>query len=140
VRAPVLDLGRLREPAGHHGDQPGIRPDEARCAGLRDRRRREEARRARGISVPRHRGAAENKIIKVGVTRLENLISRGAFVVRRGIGALQVWMLGMNSARAGTPIEGSRLIWEIDNWQYPKTDEAKVQKDVPTTRRPTALT
>jgi hypothetical protein len=74
---------------------------------------------------------AENKIIKVGVTRLENLISRGAFVVRRGIGALQVWMLGMNSARAGTPIEGSRLIWEIDNWQYPKTDDAKVQKDVP---------
>jgi len=74
---------------------------------------------------------AENKIIKVGVTRLENLISRGALVVRRAIGAYQVWMLGANSARAGVPIEGSRLLWEIDNWQYPKTDDAKVQKDVP---------
>ncbi|MDP9201166.1 MAG: terminase family protein [Gemmatimonadota bacterium] len=74
---------------------------------------------------------AENKLIKVGVTRIENLISRGAFVVRRGIGSLQVWMLGMNSARAGTPVEGSRLLWEFDNWQYPKTDDAKVQKDVP---------
>jgi phage terminase large subunit-like protein len=74
---------------------------------------------------------AENKIIKVGVTRIENLINRGAFLVRRSIGAGQVWMLGMNSARAGTPVEGPRLLWEMNNLLYPKTDDAKVQKDVP---------
>lgn len=89
---------------------------------------------------------AEKKIIKVGVARLENLITRGAFFVRRMLGrklvrengiireTLNVWMLGMNASRAGTPVEGSRLLWEIDNWQYPKTDEKKieqVQKDVP---------
>lgn len=77
-----------------------------------------------------------NKIIKVGVTRIENLIGRGAFVVRRGIGAFTTWMLGMNAASAGAPVEGSRMLWEIDNWQYPKdsgnkADDEKVQKDVP---------
>ena len=74
---------------------------------------------------------ARNKIIRVGVERLENLMNRGAFFVRRGIGNGSVWHLGMNASRAGTPVEGSRWLWEVNNWQYPKTIEGKIQKDEP---------
>jgi phage terminase large subunit-like protein len=77
---------------------------------------------------------ARNKIIAAGVDRVESLMNRGAFKVRRGIGNGQVWKLGMNSGKPGKPIEGSRWMWEVNNWQYPKVDEAgkvKIQKDVP---------
>jgi phage terminase large subunit-like protein len=75
-----------------------------------------------------------NKIIKVGVDRLENLMVRGAFKVRRGLGNGMTWFLGKNSGKPGTPVEGSRWIWEVNNWQYPKVEEKgklKIQKDEP---------
>lgn len=75
--------------------------------------------------------AAEHKIIKVGVERMENLMNRGAFQVRRDIGKGQMWRLGFNASRPGDPMEGSRWIWEVNNWQYPKTEDGKLQKDVP---------
>jgi hypothetical protein len=74
---------------------------------------------------------AEHKIRRVGVERLENLMNRGALTFRKGLGQGQVWYLGMNASASGKPVEGSRLLWEMDNWQYPKTDDGKAQKDDP---------
>mgnify|MGYP001614280240 FL=1 len=74
---------------------------------------------------------AEKKIVRVGIERIENLMNRGAFRVRRGIGDGQTWYLGMNSARQGKPIMGSRWLWEVNNWLYPNDDTGKAQKDVP---------
>ncbi len=75
--------------------------------------------------------AAENKIILVGVERLENLLGRGAFKVRRGIGDGQTWFLGMRASQNGKPVMGSRFLWEINNWQYPKLPDTKAQRDNP---------
>lgn len=75
-----------------------------------------------------------NKIIMVGVNRLENLMTRGAFKVRRGIGTGMNWRIGMHSGAPGKPVEGSRWIWEANNWQYPKIEEngkLRIQKDEP---------
>lgn len=74
---------------------------------------------------------AEKKIIKVGIERTENLLNRGAFRVRRGLGEGQTWFLGFSSARQGKPVQGSRWVWEINNWQYPNDDAGKAQKDNP---------
>lgn len=74
---------------------------------------------------------AEHKIIKTGVERIENLLGRNAFRIRRGIGKAQPWKLGWNASRAGKPVLGSRFLWEIQNWKYPKTKDEKLQKDQP---------
>lgn len=74
---------------------------------------------------------AENKVRKVGVERIENLMNRGAFLVNRELERGTVWYLGMNASRQGKPVEGSRWIWEANNWLYPKTEDDKVQKDDP---------
>lgn len=74
---------------------------------------------------------AENKIIKAGVERVEDLLGRGALKVRRGIGAGRVWRLGWNASRPGDPVEGSRWLWEVNNWAYPQTADGKLQKDKP---------
>lgn len=75
---------------------------------------------------------SENKLRRTGASRIENLINRGAFVVRRGLGSGQTWMLGMSAAKAGSPVEGSRWMWEANNWLYPTDDSGeKAQKDDP---------
>jgi phage terminase large subunit-like protein len=74
---------------------------------------------------------AEKKIIKVGIERTENLLNRGAFRVRRGLGEGHTWFLGFSAAKQGKPIMGSRWLWEINNWQYPNDDNGKAQKDNP---------
>lgn len=74
---------------------------------------------------------AHNKIRMAGVERLENLLNRGAFKIRKGLGEDQTWLLGQNAARSGKPIMGSRFVWEINNWQYPNDDNGKAQKDDP---------
>lgn len=74
---------------------------------------------------------ARHKIVRAGVERVENLMNRGAFFIRRGIGNGSVWNLGMNASRMGKPVEGSRWLWEVNNWQYPKTIDGKIQKDEP---------
>lgn len=75
-----------------------------------------------------------HKIIASGVDRVESLMNRGKFKVRRGIGQGQVWYLGMQAGKPGKPVEGSRWMWEVNNWQYPKVDDRgtlKIQKDLP---------
>lgn len=68
---------------------------------------------------------------EAGIARLESMINRGAWKVRRGMGADHTWYLGKNASRFGTPVNGSRWAWEITNWQYPKTAEGKIVKDEP---------
>jgi hypothetical protein len=51
--------------------------------------------------------------------------------VSRTLGKGQVWRLGMSASAPGKPVEGSRLIWEMNNWQYPKLADGKIQKDEP---------
>lgn len=74
-------------------------------------------------------GALKRK--QAGIDRLESMLNRGAWKVRRGMGADHTWYLGKDASRFGKPIMGSRWAWEITNWQYPKTPEGKVVKDEP---------
>lgn len=68
---------------------------------------------------------------KAGILRLENLLNRGAWKVRRGMGGAMQWRLRAGAAGPGRPVMGSRWIWEIVNWLYPKAADGKVQKEEP---------
>ncbi len=74
---------------------------------------------------------AANKARSAGVLRVENLLSRGALKVRRGMGRDKVWYHGKSASSNGRPVLGSRWLWEMQNWQYPRTPDGKVQKDDP---------
>jgi phage terminase large subunit-like protein len=73
----------------------------------------------------------ENKKKTAGIMRLESLMTRGAFHVRKGMGRDTLWFVGMSASSHGRPVRGSRWVWEANNWQYPKSIEGKVQKDEP---------
>lgn len=68
---------------------------------------------------------------KTGILRVENLLSRQALKVRRGMGRDGLWYHGKSASSAGRPVRGSRFLWELVNWQYPKTADGKVQKEDP---------
>lgn len=72
-----------------------------------------------------------NKKRQTGVMRVESLLTRGALKVRRGMGGESLWRLGMSASSNGRPVRGSRFVWEMTNWQYPKAADGKVQKDEP---------
>lgn len=74
---------------------------------------------------------AKLKARSAGIMRVESLLTRGALKVRRTMGSDQTWRLGMGSSQLGKPVRGSRWVWEINNWQYPKMPDGKVQKDDP---------
>jgi hypothetical protein len=73
----------------------------------------------------------ENKLRTASVERLNDLLGRNAIRFRRGIMAGKTWMLGRNASSNGTPVEGSRLIWEVQNWCYPDPKEGQSQKQDP---------
>lgn len=75
--------------------------------------------------------AGEKKAVTAGIQRLENLLNRGAFKVRRGMSADMPWRLRKNAQGDGQPMMGSRWMWEASNWQYPKAADGKPQKDEP---------
>jgi phage terminase large subunit-like protein len=85
------------------------------------------------ISSPYYVFAVDGKLKgrSAGILRVESLLTRGALKVRRSIGSDQTWRLGMGASSLGKPIRGSRWIWEINNWQYPRAADGKVQKDDP---------
>ena len=72
-----------------------------------------------------------HKARKPGVGRVGSLMARGLFKVRRGLGDGNVWRLGMSAGAPGKPVEGSRWLWEVANWQYPMATDGKVQGDDP---------
>lgn len=67
----------------------------------------------------------ENKIRQASVTRLNTLLAKGALLFRRELGDGMQWRLGQSAAREGETVYGSRLMWEVANWQYPKPTERK---------------
>lgn len=73
----------------------------------------------------------KNKRKTHGIARMESLITRKALKMRRTMGRGKTWYCGKNSNSSGRPVLGSRWLWEITNWQYPKTPDGKVQKDEP---------
>lgn len=73
----------------------------------------------------------ENKIRTASVERINDLLGRGALKFRRGLLGGKVWKLGLGAASDGYPIEGSRLLWELDNWKYPEPGADKAQKQDP---------
>jgi phage terminase large subunit-like protein len=75
--------------------------------------------------------AMDNKIRTASVERLNDLLGRGALKFRRGLMQGRVWKLGWNAASDGYPVEGSRLLWEMDNWKYPEPGADKAQKQDP---------
>jgi hypothetical protein len=78
---------------------------------------------------------AKSKIKNAGILRVESLLNRRAlFVLRSPLRPPKdpgTWRLGMSASTPGKPVEGSRVIWEMNNWQYPKAIDGKVQKDEP---------
>jgi phage terminase large subunit-like protein len=77
----------------------------------------------------------ENKARIPGVKRLENMLNRGAMLIRRNIAEKSDWLLGYNASKPGIPMLGSRLLWEINSWAYPVArDEDAIQKDDPDDR------
>ena len=79
-----------------------------------------------------------NKIIRAGVERIGARLGSGRFLVRKGLGtergdvnAPQTWFVGKKSDAEGHPVEGSRWLWEINNWMYAKGKADKAQDDNP---------
>lgn len=68
---------------------------------------------------------SENKLRSASVTRINNLLGRNALLFRRDLAQYQNWRLGMNASSEGQPMMGSRLLWEMDNWRYPKPTEVR---------------
>jgi phage terminase large subunit-like protein len=83
-----------------------------------------------------------HKAISTGIERVESLMNRGKFKVRRGIGdqirpwrETPTWFLGMQATKPGKPVNGSRWQWEVNNWQYAKVLDkgvlVRLQEDKP---------
>lgn len=100
--------------------------------------------------------AQENKIRKASVERLNDMLDRTVLKYRRSVRQaiaevlakvnwaepgqkdlykpatdFTTWQLGYNAASSGTPMEGSRLVWEMEHWAYPVPQEGKAQEQDP---------
>ncbi|WP_425153968.1 hypothetical protein [Candidatus Palauibacter sp.] len=65
------------------------------------------------------------------VTRLNQLLGRGMMTFARELDRGPGWRRGRNAASEGTPMTGSRLVWEIRNWRYPDPREGQAQPQDP---------
>ncbi len=71
--------------------------------------------------------AAENKAREASVQLVNSLIVRQALVFSRQLGEGQIWRLGQNAAKEGTPQMGSRLKYEIGQWRYAQPKDGEPQ-------------
>lgn len=71
--------------------------------------------------------AAENKAREASVQLVNSLIKRQALVFSRQLGEGQLWRLGQNAAKEGTPQIGSRLKYEIGQWRYAEPKDGEPQ-------------
>lgn len=71
----------------------------------------------------------ENKLRKVAVDRINDALDLNTIRFRRL--TPYTWRLGMNVDSEGTEQEGSRLLYEIDNWSYPKARPGEAQDQDP---------
>jgi hypothetical protein len=71
--------------------------------------------------------AAENKLRIASVDRINNLLDKNVIRYRRAVS--YEWRYNMNASSEGTAMQGSRLIWEMENWSYlpPKPGEEQDQ-------------
>lgn len=86
------------------------------------------------IKSPYRVGAVdgEHKIIKAGIARILGLLGNGELSRASDLGEGQLWHEGRTAALAGRAIMGSRLLWELEHWSWPKTTERQpAQRDVP---------
>lgn len=72
--------------------------------------------------------AQGSKMRRPSVTKINNLLARGALLVRRGIGEFNRWRLGQSAASDGKPVIGSRLLWEANHWRYPAPKDGGEQR------------
>jgi phage terminase large subunit-like protein len=77
---------------------------------------------------------AENKARQASVTLTNKLLARQALMIRRNLNERQVWRLGQNAAADGRPQVGSRLMYEIAQWRYPKPKDGEAQAQDPADR------
>ncbi len=69
---------------------------------------------------------------RMAVSRLAGLLERGALLFRRGLGDGRVWRLRQSAASDGQIQLGSRLLYELSQWRYPKPkEEEKAQVQDP---------
>jgi hypothetical protein len=73
--------------------------------------------------------AQENKLRRVAVERINDALDRDILLYRTGIE--YDWMLGRTSTEEGVPQHSSRLLWEAENWSYPKMAPGKSQDEDP---------
>jgi phage terminase large subunit-like protein len=74
----------------------------------------------------------ELKIIKAGILRILGLLAEGKLTRSARLGEDLQWHEGRTAEKPGRPVMGSRLLWELNNWRWPKTTELKPeQRDVP---------
>ena len=61
----------------------------------------------------------DRKLRQASVTKINNLLGRGALLIRKDVGSFAKWRLHQSAATHGRLVIGSRLLWEFQNWRYP---------------------
>ncbi len=74
---------------------------------------------------------AENKARPASVRLVNTLLHRDALVVDKALGQTNSWRLGQSAASEGSPQIGSRLLYEISQWRYPKPGADQAQRQDP---------
>lgn len=74
---------------------------------------------------------AENKARQASVTLANKLLARTALLFDRKVGHRNLWRLGQSAASDGRPQIGSRLMYEIGQWRYPRPKDGSVQVQDP---------
>ncbi len=75
--------------------------------------------------------ANENKLRRVAVQRINNALDAHTLLFRRSVGQGDKWFLGQNAGNEGVETEGSRLMWEIENWAVVQPKEGEAQDENP---------
>ena len=74
---------------------------------------------------------AEHKARQASVALVNRLFHRHALMLDRNLSARSVWRLGQSAASDGRPQVGSRLLYELTQWRYPKPRDGEPQVQDP---------
>ena len=74
---------------------------------------------------------AENKARQASVTLVNRLLARGALIFARRLNHTGRWRLGQSAAHDGRKTTGSRLMFEMAQWRYPRPKDGGVQAQDP---------
>jgi hypothetical protein len=73
--------------------------------------------------------AQENKLRRPAVEKINDALDRQILLYRTGVE--YDWKHAWTSDDDGTEMRGSRLLWELDAWRYPKTKPGEAQDENP---------